>query len=113
MPFQAGFIHCKKEEEAWDRYWEVTKKEDGIYMIRQNRFPNELYIVTIKIKQGLKHDPNNKLTGPCETSDTCTDLTGAHHCFLIAASNVGQAKRKTQDRYGAVHITRIEKARII
>lgn len=42
-----------------------------------------LWIVTVKIKATLDHNPRNKVTGKCPVSlGPCTDTTGAHHSMV-------------------------------
>jgi len=69
-----------------------------------------MYIVTVKLKLDVEHDPKNKKTGPCPiTGNPCTDVTGAHHSFLVAAETKEDARDKARSD-GFSHITRIEAA---
>jgi len=67
-----------------------------------------LFIVTVKLRLDVDHDPRNKKTGPCPVSGKpCTDVTGAHHSFIVSALDETAARRLTEDN-GFSHITRIE-----
>lgn len=59
-------------------------------------------LVTIKLPKNPKHDPHNKVTGPCRVSETCTDSTGEHHTVLIHTDE-GLEELKAN-----FHITRVE-----
>jgi hypothetical protein len=63
-------------------------------------------IVTIKIDRNPRHDPFNKQTGNCPCSNTCTDMTGAHHSYLEEGTSIEDIEKKAKSKYK--HITRIE-----
>ena len=63
---------------------------------------NRMRLVTIKLPKNPEHDPQNKVTGPCVVSDSCTDATGEHHTVLMYTDEA-IAIMKAQ-----YHITRIE-----
>jgi hypothetical protein len=66
------------------------------------------YIVTIKVPKNPKHDPHNKVIGPCPIAfnKDCTDVTGEHHSFLFSSEEPIDEVR----RYWAVEyrVTRVE-----
>ena len=66
------------------------------------------YIVTIKNPHDPKHNPRNKKTGICGFAEICTDVTGAHHSFIVFANSIDQVKAIVKKTYGNIHITRIE-----
>jgi hypothetical protein len=70
------------------------------------------WIVTVKTKQDKQHNPHDKKRGPCLFSDDCTDVTGAHHSFIVLAQTVKEVKDVVKRVYGDIHITRIELANI-
>lgn len=72
---------------------------------------NNLYIVTIRVKHDMKHNPREKITGACPQlwGRICTDQTGEHHSFIIWGSSIEQV----QERYKHLRVTRIEDARFM
>ena len=72
-----------------------------------------LYIVTLKFKRNPNHNPRNKKTGACQTTNFCTDCTGEHHCILIRAVSMNMAEIILKLHYPNVHVTRIEQADLI
>lgn len=69
--------------------------------VRQ-KVPGRMRLVTIKLPKNPKHDPHNKVTGPCPVSGSCTDVTGEHHTVLIYTDS-GLEKLTALH-----HITRVE-----
>lgn len=71
-----------------------------------------MYLVTVTVPGTVGHDPKNKVTGPCPVSgETCTDITGKHHTFLVESSLDRESVREAYEfKYG--HVTRIEEARM-
>jgi hypothetical protein len=67
-----------------------------------------LWIVTIKNKKNPAHDPHNKVTAACGSSEKCTDSTGEHHSFL--AYSVSPATLQASLKEKGIHVTRIEAA---
>lgn len=69
------------------------------------------FIVTIKGARNPVHNPHAKVTGPCRIGiQDCTDSTGEHHSFLVAANDFDNARRNVLNMNPAIHITRIESA---
>lgn len=66
------------------------------------------YIVTVKKASPMPHNPADKQVGECTASEVCTDVTGAHHSFLVGAYSATQAHRIAAQHYS--HITRVELA---
>ncbi len=65
-----------------------------------------MYIVTVKFKKSINHDPHNKVTGPCPANPAteCTDRTGEHHSVLV------ETEKQVQElRDSPVYVTRVEK----
>jgi len=71
----------------------------------------KLYIVTIKVKHGLSHNPRNKITGGCPQlwGSECSDVTGEHHSFIHIAEDIDSVKKQLNH----LRITRIEEARFM
>lgn len=65
------------------------------------------FIVTVKIRRDIKHDPRNKVTGTCPVSSMCTDLTGAHHSYLTTGFSVSEVLEMARLN-GWEHVTRVE-----
>lgn len=66
------------------------------------------YIVTVRLKLDVDHDPRRKKVGPCPvTGEFCSDVTGAHHSFLVEADGERAVTDKVEGD-GFPHITRIE-----
>jgi hypothetical protein len=62
------------------------------------------FVVTIRLPKNPSHDPQNKVTGECLSSQYCTDVTGEHHSFVIEAATLAEV----EERLSSYHITRIE-----
>jgi len=71
-----------------------------------------LYIITVKLKHLIKHDPKVKLTGICRVKKSqCTDITGEHHSFLHVEDDYrdpNNIKRVFEQK--GFHVTRVEVA---
>ena len=69
-----------------------------------------LWIITIKLEDNPKHDPQNKKHGKCPHNlEECTDITGRHHSFIYNGEgrSILDVKAKLSSLY---HVTRVEKA---
>lgn len=67
----------------------------------------KIYIVTIKVKHGIPHNPRDKITGPCPAVGyECSDCTGEHHSFLYKAKSIEEVKEK----FNEFRLTRVEEA---
>ena len=68
------------------------------------------FIVTVKLPKNKEHDPHNKKTGPCPVNgETCTDVTGEHHSFLVELEGgVAATRDYVTNGLGHKRITRIE-----
>lgn len=66
-----------------------------------------LYVVTVKDPKNPDHDPSNKKTGSCTVTDFCTDMTGAHHSFVVITNRTPDEIKKA---LLPKHVTRIEEA---
>lgn len=60
-----------------------------------------LYVVTVKVPGTLGHDPHRKQTGPCPTSDECTDRTGRHHSAVYTQGQLGRRHAARRHRPSA------------
>lgn len=70
------------------------------------------YIVTVRGAKNPAHDPRHgKLTGRCDFSPVCTDVTGEHHSFLVCAPSAQIATAKV--RTLGYHVTRVEEAQLL
>lgn len=64
------------------------------------------FIVTVKLPKNPEHDPKNKVTGSCEYSEYCTDVTGEHHSLITKGMTEDQIRRHFANE--GIHVTRIE-----
>lgn len=65
------------------------------------------YLVTVKLKKGIYHNPKSKLTGHCLFDALCTDVTGQHHTFVVVGSPEEFLKIEEKIR-AQFHVTRVE-----
>jgi hypothetical protein len=67
----------------------------------------DIYIVTVRHTPASDHNPAAKQTGVCPHSLECTDVTGAHHSFLVTAPTAEDARAiiAAED----IHVTRVER----
>lgn len=67
------------------------------------------YLVTVKLAKNSKHDPRNKVTGPCPIiwNGQCSDVTGEHHSFIVSRDNL--TVEGVRDLLSPqFHVTRVE-----
>lgn len=85
------------------------------YMPRQAHLmtAHGIWIVTVKFKLHKYHNPSKKKLNHCQTSDFCSDSTGAHHCFLVRASTLIELMTIVRNKYPNIHVTRYEYAQFI
>jgi hypothetical protein len=77
------------------------------------RIDGDSWLVTLKFKKNVEHDPRNKKTGECFVSKFCTDVTGSHHSAVVYGRDEKHVRELVHSVVKDVplfeHITRIEK----
>lgn len=84
-----------------------------------------MFIVTVRLPKNPKHDPHNKVTGPCPLyqhmsellaglstvyiTSLCTDTTGEHHSFVYQGVGAHTVE-SVRDLFVGLkyHVTRVE-----
>ena len=67
----------------------------------------------MKFKPHKYHNPSKKKLGSCQTSEACSDSTGAHHSCLVRATTLLECMAFVRNKYPHVHVTRYEHGKYI